>query len=60
MACDVEVEGEEEGEVEEVTEVAEVEIGIKDMMAVVKEDVEAGVVGVVGVVVPEVTAQGPM
>lgn len=56
MACDVEVEGEEEGEVEEVTEVAEVEIGIKDMMAVVK-DVEAGVVGVV---VPEVTAQGPM
>lgn len=57
MACDVEVEGEEEGEVEEVTEVAEVEIGIKDMMAVVKEDVEAGVVGVV---VPEVTVQGPM
>lgn len=57
MACDVEVEGEEEGEVEEVTEVAEVEIGIKDMMAVFKEDVEAGVVGVV---VPEVTAQGPM
>lgn len=57
MACDVEVEGEEEGEVEEVTEVAEVEIGIKDMMAVVKEDVEAGVVGAV---VPEVTAQGPM
>ena len=57
MACDVEVEGEEEGEVEEVTEVAEVEIGIKDMMVVVKEDVEAGVVGVV---VTEVTAQGPM
>lgn len=57
MACDVEVEGEEEGEVEEVTEVAEVEIGIKDMMAVVKEDVEAGVVGVA---VSEVTAQGPM
>lgn len=47
MACDVEVEGEEEGEVVEATEVAGVEIGIKDEMAVVKEDVEAGVVGVV-------------
>lgn len=47
MVCDVEVEGEEEGEVEEVIEVVEVEIGIKDMMVVVKEDVEVGVVGVV-------------